>query len=60
MWDAQAAAFSKHFRVLRYDTRGHGESEAPHGAYGLDRLGRDVASPAAPERGQRPCSVPAL
>ncbi len=42
MWDAQVPAFSERFRVLRYDSRGHGASDAPAGAYGLDRLGRDV------------------
>lgn len=26
MWDAQVAAFAEHLRVLRYDTRGHGQS----------------------------------
>lgn len=29
MWDAQAAALSRHYRVLRYDRRGHGLSSAP-------------------------------
>lgn len=42
MWDAQAAPLTRHFRLLRYDTRGHGGSDAPAGAYSLDRLGRDV------------------
>ena len=42
MWDTQIAALSAHFRVLRYDARGHGGSDAPAGAYSLDRLGRDV------------------
>nr|WP_314433123.1 3-oxoadipate enol-lactonase [uncultured Brevundimonas sp.] len=42
MWDAQMGAFSARFRVLRYDSRGHGASDAPAGAYSLDRLGRDV------------------
>ncbi|SMC25364.1 3-oxoadipate enol-lactonase [Andreprevotia lacus DSM 23236] len=42
MWDAQIAGLSRHFRVLRYDMRGHGQSGAPLGAYSLDRLGRDV------------------
>ncbi|TPK65459.1 alpha/beta fold hydrolase [Mesorhizobium sp. B2-4-19] len=42
MWDGQAGELSKHFRVLRYDFRGHGGSSAPVGAYSLDRLGRDV------------------
>jgi 3-oxoadipate enol-lactonase len=42
MWDAQLQELSKHFRVLRYDTRGHGDSGVPAGAYSIDRLGRDV------------------
>ncbi|WP_035058490.1 alpha/beta fold hydrolase [Andreprevotia chitinilytica] len=42
MWDAQIASLTRHFRVLRYDLRGHGQSAAPAGAYSLDRLGRDV------------------
>ena len=27
MWDEQVAAFSEHFRVLRFDTRGHGPGD---------------------------------
>lgn len=42
MWDSQVEPLSQHFRLLRYDTRGHGASAAPTGAYSLDRLGRDV------------------
>ena len=42
MWEPQLAAFAEQFRVLRYDTRGHGGSDAPPGSYSLDRLGRDV------------------
>ncbi|WP_263772952.1 alpha/beta fold hydrolase [Propionivibrio soli] len=42
MWDGQISAFSKHFRVLRYDARGHGASGVPSAEYSLDRLGRDV------------------
>lgn len=42
MWDGNVSAFTQHFRVLRYDTRGHGESSAPPGAYSIDRLGQDV------------------
>jgi 3-oxoadipate enol-lactonase len=42
MWSPQIEAFSEHFRVLRYDSRGHGGSDAPSGAYSLDRLGRDA------------------
>ena len=39
MWRAQISAFSAHFRVLQYDSRGHGRSDAPPGAYSLDRSG---------------------
>lgn len=42
MWDVSIPGLSRHFRVLRYDLRGHGASDAPPGAYSLDRLGRDV------------------
>ena len=42
MWDRSVAALSRSFRLLRYDTRGHGGSDAPVGAYSMDRLGRDV------------------
>jgi len=42
MWDSQAAALTEHFRLLRYDSRGHGRSPAPQGPYSIDALGRDV------------------
>ncbi|MFF1717514.1 alpha/beta fold hydrolase [Streptomyces sp. NPDC058268] len=42
MWDGQVSALTKHFRLLRYDARGHGASDVPSGPYSLDRLGRDV------------------
>lgn len=42
MWDAQVPAFSQHFRVLRYDTRGHGQSLVTDGPYSIEQLGRDV------------------
>ncbi len=41
MWTPQVAAFSKHFRVLRYDTRGHGHSAAPAGPYTIEQLTGD-------------------
>lgn len=43
-WDRQIDRLTPHFRVLRYDTRGHGASAAPPGDYTIDRLGRDVVS----------------
>ena len=42
MWDAQAADLLPYFRILRYDTRGHGASSAPAGDYAIADLGRDV------------------
>jgi len=42
MWDAQIPDLHKHFRVLRYDTRGHGQSEVTPGPYSFEQLGRDV------------------
>jgi 3-oxoadipate enol-lactonase len=44
LWDPQIEALTAQFRVLRYDTRGHGASEAPPGDYTVERLGRDVVS----------------
>ena len=42
MWDGQVEAFMDKFRILVYDTRGHGASEAPKGPYSLDMLADDV------------------
>ena len=33
MWDKQMAAFTRHFQVLRMDTRGHGRSLVTEGPY---------------------------
>lgn len=42
MWADDTPELARHFRVLRYDMRGHGASDVPAGAYSLPRLGRDV------------------
>jgi 3-oxoadipate enol-lactonase len=42
MWDAQAPVLAEGFRLLRYDQRGHGDSEAPKGPYSIADLGRDL------------------
>jgi len=42
MWDPQVAAFSRNFRLLRYDTRGHGQSSATPGPYTIDKSSWDV------------------
>lgn len=42
MWDDQMALLTKNFKVLRFDTRGHGQSSAPPGDYTLDQMADDV------------------
>jgi 3-oxoadipate enol-lactonase len=42
MWDLQIPAFSRHFQVLRYDSRGHGKSLFGAGEYTIKELGQDV------------------
>ncbi|HEV7873673.1 MAG TPA: alpha/beta fold hydrolase, partial [Enterovirga sp.] len=42
MWDPQIPLLTKRYRVLRYDTRGHGRSDAPPAPYSFDDLVGDV------------------
>ena len=42
MWDPQVSELRKKLRVLRYDTRGHGQSSVTPGPYSIEHLGRDV------------------
>ena len=42
LWDKQIPALAKHYRVLRYDNRGHGLSSSPQGEYILDDIAGDV------------------
>jgi 3-oxoadipate enol-lactonase len=42
MWDPQLAGLEQRFRILRYDTRGHGQSSVTADDYTIDQLGRDV------------------
>lgn len=42
MWDELAVSLAPTFTVLRYDTRGHGKSSAPDGAYRFEQLTIDV------------------
>jgi 3-oxoadipate enol-lactonase len=42
MWNPQLPAFSPHFRILRYDTRGHGRSSVTPGDYSIAQLANDV------------------
>lgn len=42
MWQPQIPALTQRFRVLRYDTRGHGQSSVTEGPYSIAQLGGDV------------------
>lgn len=42
MWDVQMPSLLQHFRVVRYDRRGHGKSGVPTGPYNMDMLGKDA------------------
>src|SRR6266496_729827 len=42
MWEPQMAALTARLRVVRYDTRSHGQSPLSTLDYGIDTLGRDV------------------
>ena len=42
MWEPQMQALQQHFTVLRYDTRGHGQTQATPAPYTLDQLADDA------------------
>jgi 3-oxoadipate enol-lactonase len=42
MWDPQIADFTRQYRVLRYDKRGHGETDVAPGPYSFELLADDV------------------
>jgi 3-oxoadipate enol-lactonase len=42
MWDPQLELLEPHYRILRYDMRGHGSSSVPPGPYTVTQLGNDV------------------
>ena len=42
MWDRQAGPLAERYRLVRYDTRGHGGTEAPPGPYAIADLAGDV------------------
>jgi 3-oxoadipate enol-lactonase / 4-carboxymuconolactone decarboxylase len=53
MWDAQAAALSPHFRILRLDIRGHGASGVSAGEYTIEQLAGDVLAVVGAAAGAR-------
>ena len=44
MWDPQIPALTERFRVIRYETRGHGVAPVPNGPYSIDDLGGDAVA----------------
>ncbi len=42
-WDAQVATFSGQYRVIRFDLRGHGQSDKPAGPYSMPMFAADAA-----------------
>ncbi|NUS00332.1 MAG: 3-oxoadipate enol-lactonase [Kribbellaceae bacterium] len=44
MWNSQLEPLTQHYRVVRYDARGHGNSPAPPGPYTIDDLTDDVVA----------------
>jgi 3-oxoadipate enol-lactonase len=44
MWDPQLTELERRFRVVRYDTRGHGRSPVPAGPYSIDDLADDLVA----------------
>jgi 3-oxoadipate enol-lactonase len=42
LWQPQVEALGAVFRIIRYDTRGHGASDVPAGSYSIDALGLDA------------------
>ncbi len=43
MWDEQAAVLPRRYRLLRYDTRGHGQSDVTQVPYTMEQLADDAA-----------------
>ncbi|HEX7980843.1 MAG TPA: 3-oxoadipate enol-lactonase [Gemmatimonadaceae bacterium] len=44
LWDPQMEELTRHFRVIRYDCRGHGASDVPLGPTSIDHLGADLVA----------------
>ena len=57
LWAPQVSVLASRFRVIRYDTRGHGRSDIPSGEYSIEDLGRDALAVLDAERAQTACVV---
>jgi len=55
LWDTVMPNLLARFRVIRYDMRGHGASDAPAGEYSIERLGRDALAVADAAGAQQFC-----
>jgi 3-oxoadipate enol-lactonase len=44
MWEPQVEALCAHYRILRYDTRGHGQTDTPPGPYTIEQLAEDAVA----------------
>ena len=44
LWEEQVLDLTNHYRILRYDNRGHGGSSSPDGEYSLDDISNDILS----------------
>jgi 3-oxoadipate enol-lactonase len=44
MWDAQVPSLESHYRCIRYDHRGQGQSDVPEGGYDMDTVAEDAAA----------------
>jgi len=44
LWNPQLEALSPTYKIIRYDTRGHGASDAPEGPYAIETLGLDAVA----------------
>ena len=59
LWDDHVAGLTDRYRLLRYDSRGHGGTAATAGDYTFDLLNRDLLRPRAAHLASRPPPPPA-
>jgi 3-oxoadipate enol-lactonase / 4-carboxymuconolactone decarboxylase len=57
MWNPVLGGLARYFKVIRFDQRGHGASDAPPGNYTIEMLGRDALAVADAAGATRFCYV---